>query len=641
MDSVLRLCVAAAALIVMVSVCGRAAEVRPGGVQMRDVTLAGDDAALTNPGMGLYASGTLDPSDLPPDAWFTRLIAIGYFRDDWAQLEPDADGQYKFDEYFQPVFDLWVKGWGKRVAFRFMSSNMHSRLKYVTPKWVFDSGVPFVVHRGLYTDEQVDPVFWDEKYLKIQEQFIADLGTYLDGRPGLEFVDIGSIGEWGEMHLSRWTADELRQTGFTEDKYIAAYRRIIDAFARAFPHTRVFLNVGDYDCINDYAAIRGLHFRQDGLTPSRPSADVGTRFYRPYSRRGVVCNYEFHSSYGDMREKGWGVRETFEKGLSDPISYLHLNLVDYEQLANPAPEVKEAIVDASRRIGFRFVLEELSVNDRLRLDGSKPGRLVLTQTWRNAGVAPCYDSYALRWSLVGRNGHAVAETVTFPRTPTTLWWPGETVPVHDMLLVPAATLPGAYRLKVEMMKPEQPGTKIMLAIAGRDAEGRYDLGGIRAERVERRPEPAYEEHFASGAAGWSAENGMSVAAGKDTDGRPCLVVTGRQPGAAWSYASTRVNALPYTRYRLSCWMRVEEIEPDRAPYVKLGVNAGDGAWLTNINSNPYDLRQLGRWQLLVADGETPPTAATADIAIERGVLETPISAAIRIRDIKLEVLETP
>jgi hypothetical protein len=134
---------------------------------------------------------------------------------------------------------------------------------------------------------------------------------------------------------------------------------------------------------------------------------------------------------------------------------------------------------------------------------------------------------------------------------------------------------------------------------------------------------------------------MSVAAGKDTDGRPCLVVTGRQPGAAWSYASTRVNALPYTRYRLSCWMRVEEIEPDRAPYVKLGVNAGDGAWLTNINSNPYDLRQLGRWQLLVADGETPPTAATADIAIERGVLETPISAAIRIRDIKLEVLETP
>jgi hypothetical protein len=251
MDSVLRLSVAAAALIAMVSVCGHAAEVRPGGVQIRDVTLAGDDAALTNPGMGLYASGTLDSSDLPPDAWFTRLIAIGYFRDDWAPLEPDANGQYKFDEYFQPIFDLWVKQWGKRVAFRFMSSNMHSRLKYVTPKWVFDSGVPFVVHRGLYTDEQVDPVFWDERYLKIQEQFIADLGRYLDGRPGLEFVDIGSIGEWGEMHLSRWTADELRQTGFTEDKYIAAYRRIIDAFARAFPHTRVFLNVGDYDCIND------------------------------------------------------------------------------------------------------------------------------------------------------------------------------------------------------------------------------------------------------------------------------------------------------------------------------------------------------------------------------------------------------
>lgn len=76
------------------------------------------------------------------------------------------------------------------------------------------------------------------------------------------------------------------QTGYTPERYIAAYRRLIDAFARAFPHTCVFLNVGDYAAINDYAAIRGLHFRQDGLTPSGLSNDVGKRFYRPYAPRG-------------------------------------------------------------------------------------------------------------------------------------------------------------------------------------------------------------------------------------------------------------------------------------------------------------------------------------------------------------------
>jgi hypothetical protein len=39
--------------------------------------------------------------------------------------------------------------------------------------------------------------------------------------------------------------------------------------------TRVFLNVGSYGEINDYAALRGCHFRQDGLTPTGPSAKVG------------------------------------------------------------------------------------------------------------------------------------------------------------------------------------------------------------------------------------------------------------------------------------------------------------------------------------------------------------------------------
>src|SRR5579862_2435867 len=178
--------------------------------------------ALVNPGMGLYLFGTLNPADMPPDAWYAGLINIGYFRDDWSKLEPQTEGQYRFADYFEPIFDLWVKRWHKRVAFRFMAANMHSQQKYVTPKWVFDQGVPGVTHKGIYVPEQIDPVFWDERYLAIQEKFISDLGRYLDGRPGLEFIDIGSIGEWGEMHLARWTPELLLQTGFTKTRYIAA-----------------------------------------------------------------------------------------------------------------------------------------------------------------------------------------------------------------------------------------------------------------------------------------------------------------------------------------------------------------------------------------------------------------------------------
>jgi hypothetical protein len=615
-------------------------------LQLQTAIPAQSDAALVNPGMGLYLYGTRDPEDLPADAWYTPLIAIGYFRDDWADLEPDAESDYRFDEYFGPIFDLWVNKLHKRVSFRFMCSNMHSQREYVSPKWVFDNGVPFVVHKGLYVPRQVDPVFWDDRYLHVQEKFIADLGEYLDGRPGLEFIDIGSIGEWGEMHLSRWTPDELVATGYTDEKYIAAYRRIIDAFARAFPHTRVFLNVGDFDTINDYAALHHMHFRQDGLTPTGPSADVGNRFYRPYARRGVICNYEFHSGYDEMLRRGWGVRETFQKGLEDPISYLHLNVTSYDQLKDPPAELRDCILDAARRIGFRFALTQLQYNAVVHLDGAAPGRLALYQTWKNAGVAPCYDSYALRWSLVNAQGEAVVQTMTFPRQPTTLWWPGGEVSVQDQVTVPAATPPGLYRIKVEMLKPEtcpelaeRAGEEIQLALANSDAEGRYDLAEVRLERAPRRERVVYEETFARGASGWSAAPGveMKVKGGEES----ALVLSGREPGQSWNYGSVRVDLLPFSRYRLSLWMKVDAISPQLPPYAKIGANAPDGRWLTNFNTNQYDLGKLGEWQLLVTYADTPGEAASGDLAIEKGQLETPVSATLQIRDVKLELLESP
>ena len=558
------------------------------------------------------------------------------------------EGDYRFDQYFGPIFDLWVKRWHKRVAFRFMAANMHSRQKYVTPKWVFDSGVPGVPHKGIYVPEQIDPVFWDDRYLAIQERFIAALGKYLDGRPGLEFIDIGCIGEWGEMHLARWTPEQLEQTGFTQARYIGAYRRIIDAFARAFPHTRVFLNVGDYDTINDYAAIHHLNFRQDGLTPSGPSDNVGERFYRPYSRRGVICNYELYAGYDEMKRKGWGVKETFARGLEDPISYLHINLMSYHDLLTAPAEVKEAVIDAARRIGFRFVLTRLQCNRTLRLDGAThspaPSRLLLEQTWNNVGVAPCYDSYALRWSLVSAQGQTVAEQLTYPRRPTTLWWPGEEVTLRDVVTLPADLPPGAYHLKVAMVKPEEPGLRIQLGIAGRDSDGRYDLGEIDAERTGPRTGTVYQEGFETGDGGWRATEGMTTRPDPGAhSGKGCLLVTGTQPGTAWNYASLDLPrpVLPASRYRLSCWMKVDRIEPARPPYLKIGLNDIHGQWLANFTTNPYDLSKPGTWQRLTGIAETTPDTASGQLAIEKGSLEEKMTVTLRLDDVRLELLESP
>lgn len=599
------------------------------------------DEVLFNPHMGLYLQ--YPPLDAQADEWFMKICDIAYYRLDWGEVNPEP-GVYTFDDYFGPRFDFWVGQHHKRVAFRVMCQSMHSRRTYVTPKWVFDQGVPGVVHIGLNGQEQIDPVFWDDRYLEVHSEFVRALGKYLDGRPGLEFVDIGSIGEWGEMHLARWTPQQLAETGFSETRYVQAYRRIIDVFREAFPRTPIFLNVGGQKhlSINDYAALRGMHFRQDGLTPTGASYDCGAWLYPPYSRRGVICNFEFHSGWDEMHRRNWDVPTTIERGLAAPISYLNTNLFGGAGYRQAPEEARRLLTDAARRIGYRFVLTSVEHPAQVSVVPDRPSRIVLSTTWRNDGVAPCYDSFATEWSLVDRQGVAVATERIFPATPTTHWWQGEPVTERVLLRLPAGASPGEYRLAVKMILPET-GQTIGLGIAGRDAEGRYLLDTIVLAPGEAGETVIYDEGFEGDGPAWSAVDGVEVSLdeGAAHEGRRSLLVSGTA-ATVWNYASVKLPAplLPNARYRLSGWMMVEANDPAlKRPYLKVGVHDRDGRWLSNAGTDPYNTDRLGTWQWLEGYVEVPPDGAMGYIAIEKGDNVTPVTIRLRLDDLRVELVE--
>jgi hypothetical protein len=629
---------------------GSAATTDARALELRQVTPEPSDDVLFNSGMGLYLAGGSGLGYKPqPDAWALSLCDIVYFRPTWNDLEADGPAA-GFDAYFEPIFDFWVRQLGKRVAFRVMSESTHYRGKYATSKWVFDQGVPAVTHRNLENNEQTDPVFWDPLYLKLHCEFIQRLGRYLDSRPGLEFVDIGGIGEWGEMHLGlhmpgRWTPEQLEQTGFSPDKYIAAYRQVIDAHARAFPNTRVFLNVGSYAQINDYAALRGCHFRQDGLTPDGPSNNVGKVYYHPYSRRGVICNYEFHSSYRSMQQKGWGLTETVNQGLSDPISYLNTNILSPRDWEKAPAHVKELFMDATRKVGFRFVMTRLRVPERLNLSNKRPGRLFIEHTWKNTGVAPCYESYALQFTLHDSRGNVVAAQQHFPSRPTTLWWPGEETVEHTLIRFPAALPPGRYELKVAMVLPEKAGKTIQLPLVGRDSEGRYPLCLLDGVEAQHAGGVIYRQQFESSKHLWNSSPGLlsEIDSAVFHEGSSSLRLAGRQD-RGWNYVSHSLDmpVLPASRYRLSCWLKVKTLEPaELEPYLKIGLSDADRKWIDNCLTSAYDMSKVGQWQHLQATLETSLDTAGGHLALERGSNDATTDIDLWLDDVQLELLEAP
>ncbi len=617
---------------------------------MRTIRPKTTDRPVFNPGMGLYLAGGsgmgYEPSQ---DAWIFEMADIVYFRPVWGDLEETGPGS-GFDEYFQPIFDFWVKKLGKRVAFRVMSESMHSGREYATPKWIFDAGVPSVRHVGLRAKNQCDPVFWNAKYLDLYCQFTARLGKYLNGHAGLEYIDIGGIGEWGEMHLGlhipgRWTAEQLEETGFTRSKYIAAYRRIIDAHAKAFPNTRVFLNVGDYPQVNDFAATRGMHFRQDGLTPAGPSANVGNLFFRPYAPRGVVCNYEFHSGLSSMRRKGWDLKTTVDKGLSDPISYMNTNVLGMPQWEQAPQEVKNTFIAAARKIGFRFVLVQANVQQQIRVRDDRPSRLIMTHRWQNTGIAPCYESYALEFTLHDKKGSVIASELYFPRVPTTRWEPGSMIDLQSVIKIPESMPAGTYQLKVAMILPEQHHRPIQLGIAGADTEGRYPLCELPAVPIPNAALDTWKEGFETAKTSWKARPGVAMTVDRHErhSGNSSLHIEGTQT-EGWNHAAgpQEMPIFPGSKYRLTCWIKVDQLEPESLPpYLKLGIHDVDGKWVANIGTNKYDLHKIGQWQRLTATAETPLNAVRGQFALERGMSQAKTHVRLWLDDITLELLEGP
>ena len=181
------------------------------------------DTFFANPGQG-WMSQNRRPN---PDPRFP--CSVVYVRFNWADAEP-VEGRYEWK-----IIDDALAAWkprGAAVALRVMTCNAHSQGYYSSPKWLFDSGCKgfeYVVGgddptSGGQRIPRLEPDYADPLYLAKHRAFLEALGKRYDGRPDMEFLDIGSYGVWGEWHTTHPAPIEVR-------------KQIVDMYLGAFRHT--------------------------------------------------------------------------------------------------------------------------------------------------------------------------------------------------------------------------------------------------------------------------------------------------------------------------------------------------------------------------------------------------------------------
>jgi len=448
--------------------------------------------ALVNPGMGWvlhyydnsltnYGS-RLAPSDAVDD--FPGLSVV-YLRLAWAYLEPE-EGRFNWSVVDAPA-QRWIRR-GKQVAFRLTCSE--SGLRFATPEWVKAAGARGYWFRpgvGVVEDASDPRVCWEPDF--DDPVFLAKLGSFLtaaagryDGSPEVAFIDVGSLGVWGEGHTF-WST-KVSYGGATARRHIDLHRK---HFAKTLLVANDDLPSGPprapsqgseesgYKDTVLYARDRGLTLRDDSIMVQAGDKAYFSAWMAPYfwPDRPVILESEH---YGPSRDRGcWGDGGKYLQALEDyHASYASIHWWPREFLA----ECGDLIRRMNLRLGYRLQLVEASWPAELRAGSVQR----FTACWRNAGAAPCLPGGHPCVTLKDAGGGIAAVWVdeafdvrSLPEGPA-----GRAeAKSHEMpcALLPAVA-PGTYGVYVSV--GTRTGTpRIALPLPDGDGERRYMLGEVK------------------------------------------------------------------------------------------------------------------------------------------------------------------
>ena len=305
---------------------------------------------LANPGMGWETFHRTANNDKNLPSWIPSTVH--YARWGWRELEPEK-GKIAYD-FLDGVLKETREA-GQKLAFRVMCCST-TRGEPYHPAWLKELG-----GRELQSDmgwwkiypipDMDDPIILDAHL-----DFIKRLGQRYDGHPDIDHVDLGSVGWWGEWHLSDSKNCKLPT--------LENRQKIVQAYLAAFQKTPLLMLVNGEECLT-YATQHGTGWRADCL------GDLG--FLRKWSHMeqgyptwireaGIQETWQTApvawETGGDMRHwvaVGSSLRHILNYALALHGSYINNKSAPLPAGENIRPEVERFL----RRLGYRLVLKEL------------------------------------------------------------------------------------------------------------------------------------------------------------------------------------------------------------------------------------------------------------------------------------------
>ena len=340
-----------------------------------------------------------------------------YLRLAWAFLEPE-EGKFNWS-YIDDIVEKYVP-MGYKISFRISCKETGpapgsvpfeiNGVRYATPYWVIKAGAKGIEHPEFGRDSWA-PIYDDPIFLEKLDHFHKAFAEKYDGKPWVRYVDVGSIGEWGEGHTSRSTrippSVELVKTH-------------IDLYLKHYKYSQLIVSDGllasgkneeDQKLLLNYVLENKISVRDDSpmlknhidnnlhlWTVLRPGY-----FEAAYKTMPTVFELQH---YGTVKNDGnWlgknGAEIIPKAGVSgaeifrNAVKIIHPTYIGFHgYLGAWLTDNPDLTIELLNLCGYWYFPKSIN------LTLYKGRKLLFEIEWLNKGVAPAYTSYQLRGKLI-------------------------------------------------------------------------------------------------------------------------------------------------------------------------------------------------------------------------------------------------
>ena len=336
-----------------------------------------------------------------PSAWYNEVsedISLLYMDITWAELEPE-EGVYNWasiDEENQ--ISRWRKE-GKHLVLRFVCDIPSDEEHMDIPEWLYEkSGKAGKWYDGEY-GKGFAPDYNNPTIISCHEQAVKALGEHF-GQDGLiSYVELGSLGHWGEWHVNYSEGIQRIPREAVRDKYILPW-------TEAFPDARILMR-RPFASAEKYGF--GLYNDMTGQPEATQSwlgwINNGGEYDQTGEKNVIVPMKDFWKTApsGGEFTSSLSMEEMLDTNLSGTVEMIREAHTTFLGPKIPDENYVDGYKEVLKNMGYRLWISMAELKNT-----AKGSRLKLT--WENSGVAPMYKEWPVYVYIEDESGKLVEKS---------------------------------------------------------------------------------------------------------------------------------------------------------------------------------------------------------------------------------------